>query len=445
MKKIIIIGAGRVTIYLIEYLARYAKQYQWRITIADRDFELAKSRVIDSSTNALSLDIQDTEALSEAISNHDLIVSMLPAHLHMDIAKQCLDQKKNLCTASYLNDAMKALNSEVKSAGLIFLNELGLDPGIDHLSAMALIDNIKANGGRVDEFESFTGGLVAPESDDNPWNYKFSWNPRNVVLAGQGGAVKFIQNGRYKFIPYHKLFRRTEIIEIEGFGKFEGYANRDSLMYRETYGLESVKTMYRGTLRRPGFCRAWDKLIQLGATDDSYILPNSAAMTNRDFVNTFLEYNIEDSVEIKLRQYLKIDQDDVDIWDRLVWLDLFKEDPINISNASPAMILEHILSKKWGLSPTDKDMIVMWHKLRYTNGEDKVKEMHSSMVAIGDTGDHTAMARTVGLPLAMGCKHILLGNIKEKGTILPITKDIYEPILKELALEGIVFNEKIIS
>ena len=445
MKKIIIIGAGRSTVFLIEYLARKAAANDWEITVADKDYNLAKSREINNKVTALLLDIQDSVELSKAIAAHDIVVSMLPAHLHLDIAKQCVQHRKNLCTASYLTEEMKALHHDVQSAGLTFLNEIGLDPGLDHMSAMSMIDKVKAEGGEVDEFESFTGGLVAPESDDNPWNYKFTWNPRNVVLAGQGGVVKFIQNGMYKFIPYHKLFRRTEVIDIEGYGKFEGYANRDSLTYRETYGLESVKTMYRGTLRRPGFCRAWDHFVQLGATDDSYVLPNSKNMTHRDFINTFLAYNIHDSVEIKLKQYLKIEQDDINVWEKLQYLDLFEKIPVGIEDATPAQILEHILKKKWTIGPDDRDMIVMWHRLKYRTSKGIVEELNSSMVAKGDSGDHTAMARTVGLPLAMATELVLKGKINQKGTVLPIHQEIYQPILKELANEGIVFNEKLIS
>lgn len=445
MKKILVLGAGRSSTYLISHLAHLAGNQQWKITIADMDENLARQRAIYPHTSAMRLDISVHEDLELQVQNHDLVVSLLPAHLHLQVAKLCLSFRKNLCTASYLTEEMKAMDAEVKKAGLIFLNELGLDPGIDHMSAVQLIQKIKSEGCSITEFESFTGGLVAPESDNNPWNYKFTWNPRNVVLAGQGGAVKFIQNGMYKFIPYHKLFRRTEIIDIDEFGKFEGYANRDSLKYRETYGLEDVETMYRGTLRRPGFCRAWDLFVQLGATDDSYVLPNSENLTNRNFINTFLAYNITDSVEIKLRQYLKIDQDDVDLWEKLQWLGIFDRTPVKLTNATPAMVLEHILKQKLTPDPQDKDMIVMWHKIKYYDMASQAHEIQSSMVCIGEGGERTAMSKTVGLPLAMGCQLILDNKIQNKGTILPITKDIYGPILHQLDAFGIRFSEKSIS
>ena len=285
--------------------------------------------------------------------------------------------------------------------------------------------------------------MVAPESDNNPWNYKFSWNPRNVVLAGQGGAVKFKQEGTYKYIPYHKLFRRTELINIEGYGKFEGYANRDSLKYREVYGLEDIQTMYRGTLRRPGFCRAWDVFVQLGATDDSYVLENSEDLTFRQFINLFLPYNPTDSVELKFRHALNLAHDDLELFEKLKWLDLFEDIPVGIKNASPAKILQKILERKWTLEEGDHDMVVMWHKFVYKlNGE--TKERHSSMVLKGDDR-FTAMAKSVGLPVGIASKLLLNGSIQEKGIHVPITKKMYTPILEELRNDGIVFVEKEIS
>jgi len=289
-------------------------------------------------------------------------------------------------------------------------------------------------------FESFTGGLVAPENDNNPWNYKFTWNPRNVVLAGQGQAVKFIQEGQYKYIPYQKLFRRTEIIEIEGYGRFEGYANRDSLRYRSIYGLEDIKTIYRGTLRRVGFCRAWDVFVQLGATDDSYIMEGSETMTHRQFINSFLAYNLHDSVEIKLMQYLHIDQDS-ELMEKLKWLGIFDNTIIGLKNATPAQILQNILEKKWSLDEGDKDMIVMWHKFNYEL-DGKKHQRESSLVVLGDDSHHTAMAKTVGLPLAIATRLILEGKINLKGVIIPIHKQIYEPVLNELKQYGINFKDK---
>jgi saccharopine dehydrogenase-like NADP-dependent oxidoreductase len=366
---------------------------------------------------------------------------MLPAHMHVPVASDCIALGKHMVTASYISPEMRELNDRAVSAGVVLMNEIGVDPGIDHLSAMKVIDEIRTAGGKMLIFESFTGGLVAPESEgDNPWKYKITWNPRNVVLAGSGSAVKFRQEGKYKYIPYHQVFRRTEIIEIENYGRFEGYANRDSLKYRQEYGLQDIPTIYRGTLRKPGFCRAWDVFVKLGMTDDSYVLENSAEMTIRDFTNTFLAYSALDSVELKMMHYLQIPQDS-DMMEKLTWLGIFDKEPIPLDKATPAQILQFILERKWSLNPDDRDMIVMFHKFGYElNGEKKMIE--SSMVTKGHDAVNTAMARTVGIPVGIATKLILLGEINTPGVHLPITKEIYQPILVELAEHDIVFNEK---
>ena len=365
---------------------------------------------------------------------------MLPAFLHIKILKDAIDCGVHVITPSYVTDEIKSLDQAAKSKDVVILNEMGLDPGIDHMSAKKIIDDIIDKGGELTGFESYTGGLVAPESDNNPWNYKFTWNPRNVVLAGQGGAAKFIQDGKYKYIPYNKLFRRTEIIDIDSYGKFEGYPNRDSLRYRSVYGLENIPTMFRGTLRKVGFCRAWNVFVQLGLTDDSYIIEGSEKMTNRDFINSFLGYNPHDSVELKLRHYLGIEQDDY-VWEKLIWLGIFNDTKIGLKNATPAQMLQKILENKWSLSPNDKDMIVMWHKFNFVL-DNKLKEINSHMVYIGKDDQFTAMSDTVGIPVGIAAKMLLNNKIKSRGVLLPIYKDIYNPVLKELEDYGIRFKEK---
>jgi len=441
MKKILVIGAGRSTSSLIQYLLFNAENENWFITIADQSKDLANEAANNHNlAKAIAFDVNNDEERNRLIDEHDLIVSMLPAHMHISVAQDCIKYKKHMVTASYVSKEMKALNQQAIDAGIVMMNEIGVDPGIDHLSAMRVIDQIRNEGGELQAFETFTGGLVAPESDNNPWNYKFTWNPRNVVLAGQG-VCKFIQNHRYKYIPYHKLFRRTEIIEIDSYGKFEGYANRDSLQYREIYNLENIPTMYRGTLRRPGFCKAWHYFVKLGATDDSYIMEDSENMTNRQFINSFLPYNPNDSVELKFKHYFNIRQDDIEMYEKFEWLGIFEETKIGLKNATPAQILQHILEQKWKLAPEDKDMIAMWHRFRFKlNGEDK--EIHSSMVVKGDDQKYTAMAKTVGLPVAIATKMILNGTISTPGVHVPITKEIYNPILDELENYGINFTEK---
>lgn len=441
MRKILIIGAGRSASSLIKYLLDKSEAENLLLTIADLSEALANKKTGNhKNARAISFDVCNDEQRKQEIQQADIVISMLPAHLHIEVAKDCIFYKKSMITASYISEEMKSLDSQAKENQIVLMNEIGLDPGIDHMSAMKIMDEIKSKGGKIILFESFCGGLVAPESDTNLWNYKFTWNPRNVVLAGQGGAAKFIQEGTYKYIPYHKLFRRTEFLEVEGFGRFEAYANRDSLKYREIYGLQNAETCYRGTIRRVGFSKAWDVFVQLGMTDDTYIIDDSEHMNNRDFVNLFLPYHPTDSVEIKLRHQLKIDQDDV-IWDKLLELDLFSKSVVTgLKNATPAQMLEKILSYKWTLQPEDKDMIVMYHKIGYEiNGEQK--QIDSTMVCLGDDQTYTAMAKTVGLPVAITTLKILNGEIQTTGVQLPISKEVYLPILKELEQYGVVFKE----
>lgn len=441
MRNILIIGAGRSASSLIHYLLNKSNQENLHLTIGDLSLELAQRKTQNHpNATAIALDIHNITQRQSEIQKADIVISMLPAHMHIDVAKDCVTFKKNMVTASYVSDAMQALDADVKANGLVFMNEIGLDPGIDHMSAMKVIHEIEAKGGKMILFESFCGGLVAPESDNNLWNYKFTWAPRNVVLAGQGGAAKFIQEGKYKYIPYHKLFRRTEFLYVEGYGKFEGYANRDSLKYRSVYGLDDALTVYRGTIRRVGFSKAWNMFVQLGMTDDTYILDDSENLSYRDFINLFLPYSPTDSVEIKTRLQLGIEQDDI-MWDKLLELDLFNPNKkVGLKNATPAQILEHILNASWALQPEDKDMIVMYHKFGYEiNGERK--QIDSKMVCIGDDQTYTAMAKTVGLPVAMAAIQILNGKIKTPGVQLPIRKEVYEPILKELEELGVIFHE----
>ena len=442
MRKILVIGSGKSVSYLLKYLLDKSTLENLFITVGDLNVEAAKNFIGNhKNAEAILLDIFNEASRKTAIKNADIVISMLPASLHIDVAKDCLLFGKNMVTASYVSPEMQALNESAKNKGLVFMNEIGVDPGIDHMSAMQVLDRIRDEGGTVIQFESFTGGLVAPESDNNLWNYKFTWNPRNVVIAGQGGAAKFLQEGTYKYIPYNRLFRRTEFLDIDNYGRFEVYANRDSLKYQTIYGLNNVKTLYRGTIRRVGFSRAWNIFITLGMTDDSYTIDDSENMSYRDFVNAFLPYNPTDSVELKLRYQLKIDQDDI-VWDKLIELDIFNaKKPVGLKKATPAQILQKILMDSWTLDPLDKDMIVMYHKFGYEkNG--KKHQIDASMVVLGADQTYTAMAKTVGLPVAIATLAILNKKITATGVQIPVTKNIYQPNLNELKPFGITFHEK---
>jgi len=345
MKKVLILGAGLSTNILIDYLLKNAVEHNWYITVADIDEETAKSKVNGHECGSTKIfDINDDTESWRTIAENDVVISMLPASMHHIVAKKCIDLRKPMLTASYATPEIKALNDDAVKAGIPIYMELGLDPGIDHMSAMSVINRIKEAGGELNSFYSFTGGLIAPESDNNPWNYKFTWNPRNVVLAGNG-VSQFIKNGRYKYIPYHRLFDRVITRKILQYGDFEVYANRDSLKYREIYDLNDIPSMYRGTIRRPGFSKAWNVFVRLGMTEDNYTLEDSENMTYRQFLNTFLQYEPNVPVEIKLQEYCQNASDPI-VLEKLKWLGIFDERKIGLKNATPAQILQKTASKK---------------------------------------------------------------------------------------------------
>lgn len=479
MKNILLIGAGRSASTLIKYLLYNSSQEDWQITVGDISLELAKQKIGNHlNAHAIAFDMNNEAQRGEEIAKADIVISMLPAALHLPVAKECLKQKKNLVTASYVSKQMEDLDADAKKAGVIFLNEIGLDPGIDHLSAMKVIDEVKAKGGKMITFKSYCGGLVAPESNDNPWGYKFTWNPRAVVMAGQsgdspGGTAQFLENGKVKCIPYSRLFSTTDTISVDGIGKFESYANRDSLSYIELYGLKDVKNMLRGTLRMPGYCKAWNSFVQLGITDGNCKIAGSENTTYAEFIQSFLPSphpsprergSKEDgSVKKKLAKFLH-EKENSPVMKKLEWLGIFKNQkigPLTLvpsphgegGNASPAEILLDLLMKKWSLKSKDKDMVVMQHEFEYdltqphprplSKGEGrKIKRITSSLVVIGDDQINTAMSKTVGLPLGIAAKLILNGKVNLKGVLIPTVKEIYNPVLSELENLGIKFVEK---
>jgi len=441
MKKILIIGAGLSTISLIEYLLNNAEKYDWQITVGDMSEENARKKVNGNPRGVAKVfDVNDDLESWNTIAQHDVVISMLPASLHHLVAEKCIDLRKPMLTASYATDEIKALDEKARKAGVPILMELGLDPGIDHMSAMKVINRIKNEGGKLTSFYSFTGGLVAPESDNNPWNYKFTWNPRNVVVAGQGVA-QYIKNGRYKYIPYHRLFDRIMTRKILQFGDFEIYANRDSLKYRDIYGLNDIPSLFRGTIRKPGFAKAWNVFVRLGLTEDDYVIEDSEHMTYRQFINAFLKYEPNVPVEIKLQEYCSNAADPV-VFEKLKWLGIFDDRKIGLVKATPAQILQKLLEEKWSMDPDDKDMIIMQHEFKYTTASNEDKMIVSAMAYIGENQEKTAMAINVGLPLAITTKLLLTGKIDMTGVNLPVIEQIYEPVLEELKQFGINFEEK---
>lgn len=440
MANILVLGAGRSSSALIHYLLTHANAYGWNIRVGDISERAALEAVSGFDHGEAELfDIRNEGRCAASIGRADIVISMLPATYHHLVAKHCLDLKKHLATASYVSDEMSTYHSHAVENNLLFLNECGLDPGIDHMSAMQVIDRIKSQGGEIVSFESFTGGLIDPTSDpDNPWRYRFTWNPRNVVMAGQGTA-KYLNNGRYRYIPYQQLFRQLTEVTVPGAGVFEGYANRDSLKYITTYGLDGVQSMLRGTLRFKGFCEAWNILVQLGCCDDTYQMENVGAMTHRGFISSFLHGEYKES-EITTRIAAQTGVSSLEALRKLEWSGFFSDELVGLNAGSPAQILEHILAKRWKLSIGNRDLIVMQHKFVY-NLNGKSKTIVSNMVSRGDSSQ-TSMAKTVGLPLAIAAKLLLTGKIQSRGVVIPVKAEFYEPVLSELKALGISLDER---
>lgn len=437
-QNILVLGAGRSSSALIGYLLREGATRGWRVTVGDLDEELARRRVAGAPRGRSAyFDIGDEAHARATIASADVVISLLPAALHPNVATICLELGKHLLTASYVSPAIQAMHDQAKAKGLLFLNECGLDPGIDHMSAMAIIHRLKREGYTITSFESFTGGLIDPASDpDNPWKYRFTWNPRNVVVAGQGTA-KYRADGNPKYIPYHQLFERTTAIYVPGVGQLDGYPNRDSLQYADVYGLQDIKTMIRGTLRFQGFCSAWNVLVQLGCTDDTYVLSNVNELTHADFMERFVEPG-QETLAARVSRTARVRPTGAEM-ELLRWAGFFSSDRVGRADGTPAQITEHILSKCWALGPNHRDLVVMWHRFHAQRSQHAV-EIESSFSLTGEAHE-TAMAKTVGLPLAIAAKLLLTNAITARGVVVPVNEAVYVPILKELETLGVKFRE----
>jgi saccharopine dehydrogenase-like NADP-dependent oxidoreductase len=443
MKKILIIGAGRSSGALIHYLTERAAARNWWITVADMSVDLAKEKIGScEQAAAMALDVDNPAERDALISENDVIISMLPAFMHFPVAKSCVEQKKHLITASYVSDEIKSLHPLALKNDVILMNEIGLDPGIDHLSAMRAIHDIQHNGGVVKEFRSYCGGLVAPESNDNPWGYKFSWNPRNVILAGQATA-KFLEKGRLRYVPYNRMFTSVDEIKVDGLGAFDAYPNRDSISYKGIYGLESVDTMIRGTLRYQGYCKAWNIFVQLGLTDDSIKIEIPDGFSYADLLTAYLPKGLKGNFQEQIAQCTNLDPEDEAV-KKVVWTGIASEAIIPKGQRTPAAILQVLLEEKWKLKDQDLDMVVMQHLIDFEQ-DGKRKRLVADLVCKGRSPKETAMADTVGLPLAMFASLLLDDKVKLRGVQIPIHQEIYVPLLNELEGFGIAFKERIIE
>jgi saccharopine dehydrogenase (NADP+, L-glutamate forming) len=442
MPTILLFGAGKSATYLIDYLADSCEDGTRKLLVADLDPALAAAKLKGClHTEAHAVDLEQEDSRQQLIRQADVVISMLPAGLHPILAADCLKLGVHFFTASYESEALRAMKGEIEEKGLLFLNECGLDPGIDHLSALKIIHETQSRGEVIRSFKSYCGGLLAPESEDNPWKYKFTWNPRNVVLAGQGMS-KFLDHGEVKLVPYQQLFKRVETIHFPGLGDFDGYPNRDSLNYQAIYGLEQVDTLLRGTLRRAGFCKAWDVFVQLGMTDDTASVQLPLGSTYRQFFNAFLPWSDQLTVEEKLAEL--IPDLDFPTFEKLQWLGFFEQKLLPKTEGSPAQLLQAILEEQWALQPADRDLIVMQHQFEIQT-QIGIKKVISSLVVEGQDGLYTAMAKTVGLPLAIAVDLFLKGEISLRGLQLPVFPELYLPILVALEKEGIRFEERVVD
>lgn len=425
-KHILLFGAGKSATVLIDYLGKICLQKQWICTIADADEHLLNMKTASMPhLNSQVIQIEAEEQRRSLINAADVVISMLPPALHILVAKDCLLLRKHLLTASYIDPAIRALEKEIEAAGLLFLGEMGLDPGIDHMSAMKLIHSIQAKGGEIDSFKSHCGGLVAPESDTNPWHYKISWNPRNIVTAGKAGATYKLNNS-IKEVPYEQIFNACELVTIDGIGELAFYPNRDSLSYIPLYGLDTAQTFIRTTLRYPAFCAGWQKIIEAKLTDDATMIDTDHLSYGRFLREQLAAHHVQLDTS-KLEQQFEM-------------LGLYNNHSINKGMQSAAAILQDIIEEQWELEHHDKDLIVMLHEIDYTINNNK-HGIKSSLIVKGDDSLHTAMAKTVGLPLGIAATLLLENKIDLSGLHIPTIPAIYLPVLNELANEGIRFEE----
>lgn len=437
MKNVLICGAGMSATNLISYMLEHSEEYDWNVIVGDINIETARRKINGHPRGkAVYFDCYDDELMEQYIKDADMVISLLPPGMHSAAAKIALRHNAHVVTASYASQEMMDMHEDAEARGLTFLNELGADPGIDHMNGMRSIDKIRDKEGELLAFTSYCGSLIAPESLDNPWNYKFTWSPMNVVTAGSSGA-SYYKDHKIHCIPYSRLFTDQEEIIIPDFRTFEAYENRDSVTYRKKYGLDDIPTMIRATLRYPGFCKAWNLLVKLGLTANNYQILGSENMTYRQWVESFLP-ETDLSLEDNLSGVLGISRDGC-LYKQLLWTELLSNRPVTRKNGTPAEILLDLLQDKLRFKHGDTDMLVFYERIEYKLNQELYEHV-SYMVTKGIDHWHTAISRTVGLPAAIGAKLILNGQIKSRGVLYPWAKEVYEPVLNELEELGIAYS-----
>ncbi|OJW85265.1 MAG: hypothetical protein BGO69_06505 [Bacteroidetes bacterium 46-16] len=443
MQTILVAGAGKSSTYLIHYLLSIATRNKWKVIIMDENADAIAEKIRVNgyaSAEPAVIDVTNIKQREPLVKRADIVISLMPPHLHIHLAKDCLRHKKNLITSSYISPEIREMQKDVKEAGLMFMCEMGLDPGIDHMTASQIIHSIQRVAASITSFKSYCGGLVAPESDDNPWHYKFSWNPRNIINAGKDGA-KYLLNGKYVDVPYEKIFDHNKKIKVNELGPLAYYPNRDSLHYLESYDVPEVKNFMRATLRHPGFCKGWNALVALGLTDDKDHI-NDGSLTYAGWVKSKASYKNNSTLPEHVANKLNIPGDDK-VLSMLQWLGLFEDKLVPSKTTSSADILLDLLLDKWQMKPEEKDMVVMQHEIEYIHKGKKIKTT-STMTLKGENKEHSAMAKTVGLPMGILAKMILTKKINPpKGVLIPNMPSVYRPLLTELNHHGISFTDEV--
>lgn len=449
MKRILVLGAGQSSPYLIRHLLDRAAERDWLVTVGDRDPDLAASRVADHDRGeAIAFDAGATGRLAEIVAEADLVVNLLPPGLQPILARECVHQARHMVSVSYATSGVRELGREAARRGTLLLMEIGLDPGIDHMGTMSLIDRLHRGGAVIESFESYGSGVPAPDSVDNPLGYAITWSPRSVVLAGLDGA-HYLRDGQLRAVPKHRVFETTWPVEVEGVGTMEAYPNRDSLAYREIFGLAQARTLVRGTLRHPGFCEAWRQVVRLGLNTERISIPRLAEKSFAELVDMFLPEGLPGAtVEERTASFLGPGADKTAMAS-LRWLGLFSDRPTGVDGATATDALVHLLLDKLRLPPGGRDMIVLLHRLgvRYpaskgASSEARRERVTATLVERGEPGGITAMARSVGLPAALAVSLVLDGEIDLVGCHIPTEPAIYEPVLVELARHGVRFEER---
>jgi saccharopine dehydrogenase-like NADP-dependent oxidoreductase len=442
MKRILVLGAGRSAPYLIRHLLAHGEEEGFTVAVADRSLEPAAQQVGGHPRGeALALDVEDAGALSGEIARADLVVSLMPPALQPRIARACVEAGRSMVSASYLDTATRALDPEARNRGVAILAELGLDPGIDLLAAAELIRRVEADGGVVEAFESYGSGVPAPESVANPLGYAVTWNPRNVVMAGEKGAV-YLRDGLLRVVPWQRIFAEVWTVAVEGVGRMEAYPNRDSLAHRANLGLGRARTLIRGTLRYPGFSEIWREVVRLGLPNEALALPGLAGLCFRELTEAFLP-PASGPVEARVARYLGLPPGGRAMAG-LGWLGLFSEEPIGAPAATAAEALTQLLARKLMLPQGGRDMVILVNELTvvYPGEAGRRERVTANLVERGEPGGTTAMARAVGLPAALAARLLLRGTLTVTGCLAPTDPRIYAPLLPVLAAEGIRFDER---